>query len=98
MPIDRQSVVAREQKYTDGKPGLDDLQKCYVMAMLQLIFFQSALLSFKALLYILDTCVIFLRLFYSAFISFHGALFHLWRFISFMALLFFGKELLFKLF
>jgi hypothetical protein len=28
----------------------------------------------------------------------HGALFHFWRFISFMALLFFGKELLFKFF
>jgi hypothetical protein len=41
--------------------------------MLQLIFFQSALLSFKALLYILDTCVIFLGLFHSAFISFHSA-------------------------
>jgi len=39
-----------------------------------------SLFSFKALLYILDTCVIFLRLFCSAFISFHGALFHSWRF------------------
>jgi hypothetical protein len=37
------------------------------------IIFQSAFISFKALLYILDTCVIFLRLFYSAFISFHSA-------------------------
>jgi hypothetical protein len=44
MPIDEfnRQFVAREQKYIDGKPSLDDLRKCYVMAMLQLIFFQSA--------------------------------------------------------
>jgi hypothetical protein len=45
-----------------------------------------SLFSFKALLYILDTCVIFLRLFHSVLFHFivlyfvHGALFYSWRF------------------
>ncbi len=70
----QQTVVAREQKYIDRKPSLDDLENAMLWPC-------CSLFSSKALLYILDTCVIFLR-------SFHSALFHSWRFISFMALLF----------
>jgi hypothetical protein len=55
--------------------------------------------------YILDTCVIFHEIMFfkelSAFIALYfiqGTLFPSGRFISFMALLFLGKELLFKVF
>ncbi len=58
--------------------------KCYVLAMLQLIFFQSAFIF-------LDTCVIFHEIMFfkelSAFIALYfiqGALFPSWRFISWL--------------
>jgi hypothetical protein len=64
-----------------------------------------SLFSFKALLYFRHLCYFSEIMFFkklsaliALYFSFHSALFHSWRFISFMALLFFGKELLFKFF
>jgi hypothetical protein len=54
MPIDeyKQTVVAREQKYTQiGNPAWIFV-KCYVLAMLQLVSFQSAFI-FRHLCYFL---------------------------------------------
>ncbi len=81
MPIDKnkQTVVAREQKYIDRKPSLDNCK--------MLCFGHVAAHFLSKRFYILDTCVIFHEIMFfkelSAFIALYfiqGALFPSWRF------------------
>jgi hypothetical protein len=68
MPIDKYNrQLLPESKSTQiGKPAWEICK--YAM-----LWPCCSLFPFKTLLFILDTCVIFLRLFCSAFISFHSA-------------------------